>query len=247
MLRVAAAALTVMLIVGAPPVLYAQSIFNSATPSPAPSLAFAAVGNAMQLQAKGETQPAIEAYMAAIGALNPILRSGLPPGEAKAARDHMAYSVAQLAVLERGRANTRNYLSYAYGIEKQYLGYEVARADELFARRQFADAFAIWRTFSVRAGDNRATGRPKRLYVALDAAVRGDYQAAAVSLQAMTREPFKYGHSEPLFLLGEVERAQHRDDVAVGSFWRALTDQSEMVSFGLWGSQICAAGALATE
>jgi tetratricopeptide (TPR) repeat protein len=247
MQRLAAAALTAMLIVGAPPVLNAQSMFNSATPTPAPSLAFAAVGNAMQLQAKGQTQLAIEAYMAAIGALNPILQSGLPPGEAKAARDHMAYSVAQLAILQRGHANTQSYLSYAYGIEKQYLGYEVARADELFARRQFADAFAIWRTFSVRAGDDRASGRPKRLYVALDAAVRGDYHTAAVALEAMTRETFQYGHSEPLFLLGEVERAEHRDDAAIGSFWSALSDQSEMVSFGLWGSQICAAGALANK
>ncbi len=244
--RFATAALTVMLFSGASsPAIHAQSILNSAaTRPPSPSLAFAAVANAMQLQEKGETQSAIEAYTAAIRALNPILQSGLPPVDAKAARDHMAYSVAQLAVLERGRADTQGDLSYVYRIEKQYLGFEVARADELFARRQFVDAFTIWRTFTVRAGDNRANGRPRLLYVALEAAVRGDYHTAALSLRRMTQQPFKYGHSEPLFLLGEVERAQHHEDVAAELLWRALSEQSEMVTFGLWGAQICAAGAL---
>jgi len=217
-------------------------------PAPAVApLAYAEVGHAMQLQAAGDDSAAVQSYTAAVTALNVVVTQHLEPDAGKSARDHMAYSVVQLAVLQRGKIDSHRYLSYAYDIEKQYLGYETVRADELFASGQFSDAFAVWRAFAVRAGYDRQPGRNRLMYDALDAAVRGRYNTAAASLRAAIRIPFRFGKSEPLFVLGEVERARHRDREAISIFWQAVSERPEMVKFGLWGPQICAAGAVARE
>jgi tetratricopeptide (TPR) repeat protein len=213
-------------------------------------VAFTTIATAMTLQNAGHVDEATAAYTQAVKELDPLVAAHLDPAMTKAVRDRMAYSLVQIAVLQRGKADSEPYLRYSYNIEKPYLGFEVVRADELFAEGKYADAFAIYQIFTNRAGDDQRPGMPRLIAQAMKAAASSNYEEARTDLRAAFKEKSEFGYAPVLFLLGEVDRARHDATEARMAFWEALTDPHVELNRagawgGLYGAQICAAGALA--
>jgi hypothetical protein len=215
-------------------------------------VAFTTIAQAMTLEGAGRFDEASAAYTQAVKQLNPLIMADLGEPAAKAVRDRMAYSLVKLALLERGKVDPQTYLSYAYGVEKRYIGFEVVRADELFAEGQYADAFQIYQVFTNRAEDGKKAGLPRLVSQAMDAAAAGRYASAKTYLVSATKQRSESGYAPVLFLLGQVKRALKDDAGAREAFWAALADPHVELNRsgewgGLYGAQICAARALSAS
>jgi hypothetical protein len=216
--------------------------------TPRPTTGIKPLDAAMLEQEAGEKDAAVQSYTDAINLLNLVVTQPLEPDVSKVVRDRLAFAVIQLAVLQRGDNSPTPPLHYAYTLESKYLSFEVRTANRCFSQDRFQDGFSIYRVFTTRAGDDQKTGRARAIFEAVNAASNGDYALARSILLETMNHPYEFGNSLPLYLLGEVDRARHREADGQHAFWKALDErESGALKHGLYGPQILAAGAIVNE